>query len=120
MAWIEVRAKLVSSGLINGTCFCCSVVITGLTYNQFHVALQLQCCSSSWRVLLFPSLSWKKYWIVFCSSLSDRVSLLETTSHLTVVKTALEKRTFVLQMTAVSHSKVTFGCALEEFLIHLL
>lgn len=34
-------AKLLSSGMINGTCFCCSVVITGLTCNQIHTVLQL-------------------------------------------------------------------------------
>lgn len=32
---------LVSSGMINCPCFCCLVIITGLTCNQFHVALQL-------------------------------------------------------------------------------
>lgn len=37
--------------MINGMCFCCLVVITGLTYNQFHTGLMLvlhlgEICSS--------------------------------------------------------------------------
>lgn len=33
--------ELVSCGMINDWCFCSSVVITGLTCNQFHAALML-------------------------------------------------------------------------------
>lgn len=32
---------LTSSGMINCPCVCCLVIISGLTCNQFHVALQL-------------------------------------------------------------------------------
>lgn len=52
---------LTSSGMINCPCVCCLVIISGLTCNQFHVALQLWCCSSvlCLRMMFFPLPSWK-------------------------------------------------------------
>lgn len=100
--------------MINGTCFCCSVVITGLTCNWFHAALMLFFVLESFAppvALLEEALG--------CVFLSVKQIDFRCLNPECSENCPGKKRAFLLQMTDVSPPAMAFACALE-FLIHLL